>query len=292
MSKAKAGPGRTRATADPDALFEKARGVLERESAMKLSSLGPPALRPELVARLVQEGYEATKTTLRKPIKAQLMHALADGAFISLKSAASQLVGASSTDAKAAALGLVAAGKAKLVLRGTEEVVVPPDAPTLSSKELIALGGFVKRVAKAIGSKTGTSLLLADVAEEIGPFLHSPAIGKTALRPTRVPVAAGTQGRAPFGSPMNSLLSAVDATRDPRTGLSFVPAIVARLKAELDSARVSAALLEAARNGLLELRPEGGIQRLSREELLVCPPGPQGTRLSWARRPDRLEASR
>jgi hypothetical protein len=91
---------------------------------------------------------------------------------------------------------------------------------------------------------------------------------------------------------MNSLLSAVDATRDPRTGLSFVPAIVARLKAELDSARVTAALLEAARNGLLELRPEGGIQRLSREELLVCPPGPQGTRLSWARRPDRWEASR
>lgn len=253
---------------------------------MKLSSLGPPALRPQLSARLVQDGYEATKTMLRKPVKIQFAEALADGAFISLKAAASHLVGASSAEAKTVALGLVAAGKAKLVLRGTEQAVVPLDTPTLSRKELMALGGFVKRVAKALGSKTGTTLLRSDVVEEIGPFLQSPAAEKHAS------VVADTREKSPSGSAMTRLLSAVDATRDPRTGLSFVPAIVARLKTELDSARVTAGLLEAARHGLLELRPEGGIQRLSPEELLLCPPGPQGTRLSWARRPDHLEASR
>jgi hypothetical protein len=40
----------------------------------------------------------------------------------------------------------------------------------------------------------------------------------------------------------------------------------------------------AAMDGLLELRPEGGIHRLSDEELAACPEGPHGTRLSWARR--------
>jgi len=48
------------------------------------------------------------------------------------------------------------------------------------------------------------------------------------------------------------------------------------------------ALLTAAHSSLLELRPEGGINRLSPEELSLCPPGPQGTRLSWARRTESI----
>jgi hypothetical protein len=83
---------------------------------------------------------------------------------------------------------------------------------------------------------------------------------------------------------MNRLLSAVDATRDSRTGLSFVPEIVAKLRPKLSSQAAGAILVAAAGDGLLELRPEGGINRLSEEELSMCPPGPQGTRLSWARR--------
>ena len=47
-------------------------------------------------------------------------------------------------------------------------------------------------------------------------------------------------------------------------------------------------LLAAAMAGFLELRPEGGIKRLSEQELLVCPEGPHGTRLSWARRTEMV----
>ncbi len=285
MSKPKSRPRAPRLSADPDALLDRARTELARDGAIKLTAVGPPAVRPELVACLLKEGYEATKTVLRKPLDAQLSQALADGAFISLKSVASHVAGASSTEAKAAALRLIAAGKAQLVLRGTEEVVVPAGAPTLSRKELIALASFAKRVAKALGSKTGSTLLKADVAEELGALVHHSERGDTRHERAH-PSADGGPPKSGLDSPMTKLLSAVDATRDPRSGLSFVPAIVAKLHADLDAERVTAALLEAAQDGLLELRPEGGIGRLSPKELSLCPPGPQGTRLSWARRPD------
>lgn len=71
-------------------------------------------------------------------------------------------------------------------------------------------------------------------------------------------------------------------------GLVFVPSAVRALEAHGVEA-VQAALLAAHRAGRIELQPEGGLNRLSREELALCPPGPQGTRLSWARLLERKE---
>jgi hypothetical protein len=66
--------------------------------------------------------------------------------------------------------------------------------------------------------------------------------------------------------------------------MSFVPAIVHQLSAAMPVSEALALLMRAARSELIELRPEGGLGRLSEEELALCPPGPAGTRLSWARR--------
>ena len=85
---------------------------------------------------------------------------------------------------------------------------------------------------------------------------------------------------------VHDVLGALDATRDARTGLSFVPHLVQRLLSGTPVAAIHAALLAAAREERIELRPEGGLARLTREELGLCPPGPSGTRLSWARRLD------
>jgi hypothetical protein len=63
-----------------------------------------------------------------------------------------------------------------------------------------------------------------------------------------------------------------------------VPAIVRRLSAAMPLPDALELLMRAARRELIELRPEGGLGRLSEEELALCPPGPAGTRLSWARR--------
>jgi hypothetical protein len=66
-------------------------------------------------------------------------------------------------------------------------------------------------------------------------------------------------------------------------GLAFVPRVIGNLAPELSAESVREALLEAARAGRIELRPEGGLARLSAAELEVCPKGAMGAALAWAR---------
>jgi hypothetical protein len=110
-----------------------------------------------------------------------------------------------------------------------------------------------------------------------------PASRPRALLRGAAPSATAPRAADPLAS-LTRLLAAVDAVRDERTGMSFVPAIVQRLSSDMAVATAQEALLSAARQELIELRPEGGLGRLSGEELALCPPGPSGTRLSWARR--------
>jgi hypothetical protein len=264
------------------ALLEHARTRLETDGALKLSALGSTAVRAAVVAELTAQGFELSKAWVRKPIRAQLVAALSDGAFIPLKSAASHTVGAAAPEAKRAALELVAAGGAKLVLRGTEQVIVPSETAVLSRDQLAQLAKVAKAAAKAARSKPAASLLSRDLAEALaGVLAESSRAGK------RTPSVESALTSARNGEKqvlVSRVLSAVEATRDARTGLSFVPAIVAKLRPELNAQAAAAILVAAAGDGLLELRPEGGINRLSADELALCPPGPQGTRLSWARR--------
>lgn len=75
--------------------------------------------------------------------------------------------------------------------------------------------------------------------------------------------------------------------RSSSIGLVFVPTLAQALGARIRSKKsvelAHTAILKAAHAGLLELRPESGLGRLSAEELALCIPGPQQTRLSWAR---------
>ena len=279
-AKPKAAPG----VPDVAQLVANASAKIESEGAVKISALGPKALRTLVLSELAKHGFETTQAVVRKAVATQLELALASGAFIPLKQAAAHAPGATAPEAKRIALALVASGTARLVLRGTEEVLVPAGAEVLSRQELVRFEALAKSVAKAARSKSGASLLRADLMEAIAQALPSRE---------RAPNARGVQNTA---APLEArasqawqrLLSAVDATRDQQTGLSFVPAIVARLRPDLDPETAQAQLLAAANSGLLELRPEGGINRLSAEELSLCPPGPQGTRLSWARRTENV----
>lgn len=252
---------------------ELARAQVAAEGAVKLSALGPAAVRGLVAAELAKLGFELTKSAVRKPVLEQLKQAFADGAFIPLKRVAAHALGATPPEAKRAALALVASGAAQLVLRGKEEVLVPASAGVLSRKELTELEAFAKNISKAARAKNGLSLLRADLGDAVARAL-----------PAGPSAPAVRVEKKPADPALSSVLSAVDATRDEQTGLSFVPAVVARLQPSLSSDAARDALLKAANSGLLELRPEGGINRLSAEELAQCPPGPQGTRLSWARR--------
>ena len=63
--------------------------------------------------------------------------------------------------------------------------------------------------------------------------------------------------------------------------LVMVAAVVRRSKLATERAHV--ALREAERSGLLELRPESGMGRLSKADAALCVPGPQGSLLSVLR---------
>jgi hypothetical protein len=64
--------------------------------------------------------------------------------------------------------------------------------------------------------------------------------------------------------------------------LAFVPTIVERFP-ELTPEQVQQLLLQLDREGLIELRPDGGWGRFSTSELAVCPDGPDNSKLLWAR---------
>jgi hypothetical protein len=229
---------------DVPARVARACAQLEAEGAIKLTTLGPPALRGLVAAELEKSGFELTKSVARKPIAAQLKQALADGAFIPLKRAAAHLAGATATEAKQAALALAKNGTAHLVLRGKEEVLVPTSARVLSRKELGSLEALTQIVAKASRAKNGLSLLRSDLTEAFAQALPGIAPLSSSSSPATVKSSEAA---------LLSLLAAVDATRDTHTGLSFVPSIVALLHPSFTSARE--VLLSAAHRGLLELRP-------------------------------------
>jgi hypothetical protein len=69
----------------------------------------------------------------------------------------------------------------------------------------------------------------------------------------------------------------------PRRGLVAVPALVRALAPALTTKQAHKALLKAAEQGSLELRPEQGREFLRPEDAALCPPGPRGTVLSYVR---------
>jgi hypothetical protein len=87
---------------------------------------------------------------------------------------------------------------------------------------------------------------------------------------------------------LDDVLGSVERHREATSGLTFVPTVVRALGASHghDPDAVHAALLYAASAGVLELRPESGMGRLSAEDQMLCLPGPRGSRLSWVRRVD------
>jgi hypothetical protein len=276
-----------RAAIDWDELLRRARQELEQTAAIRVSTLAPAAARAELAQRLASEGFEVTKSLVRIPLKRQLASALADGAAIAVSTAHAHVEGATRAEVRKTIAELTRAGEARLVLRGKVVTLVSASARVVSPGALLHLQRTLANLAKQVGTvlkaKQPTSLLVSDVTaflQELQPGLSVEAgAPKNEL-----------ESKAP-GDVLERVFSAVDAALDERIGLSFVPRIVQLLQSELGGVdAVRSALAGAAELGLLELRPEGGMNRLSPAELELCLPGPQGTRLSWARRRDEAKA--
>lgn len=260
------------------ALRERLRG----EGAVKISTILPKGAQAELSARLVAEGYELAGTWLRRPVREQIRDALGHGAALTKKALASVVRGTSGPELTRVASELEKAGELHRVLRGKSETFTGSGAAVLSTPSLAALKpiiGQLSRALAAVSKKRGMTLLASDVDDwlaEARGAIDRNAAGGRAVPPSESSAAGGS----------GSLLHALDATRDERTGLSFVPRVVERLLPSVSLAVAHQMLLQAARDERIELRPEGGLARLTSAELGLCPAGPGGMRLSWARRLD------
>jgi hypothetical protein len=263
---------RSRSAPDTAALLATAIATLDRDKAIARSSLGPSSVRSDLVETLRRRGYEVSPKFVRVPLVKQLEDALRDGSYLALKTIGTHVRGATVAEARKAALLLVEKAGAHLALRTQAKTLVSSAADVVTGKELATTAARTSDLAKYLqraARKTGMSVLRSDVRELLDRALED---------------RGGTRRKADAALQLPRVLRAVDNAKDATLGLSFVPKIVALLAPDLDRDAAKVALLDAASRGLLELRPEGGLGRLSEAERLACPEGPQGTRLSWARR--------
>jgi hypothetical protein len=277
VSKAKrAKPGLDPAVIERD--LDTLRERLKADGALQLSKIRPPALKAAAIARLPAEGYELGKSWLRRRIAEQVREALAHGALLTKAALTGSVRGASGPELQRALVELEAGGEVRRVLRGGRESFAGGDAEVLGPAAQRALLEPVLELAtllKSAARKTGATLLASDVDGLIGRAAALVGPARKGTLPSRA--AAGENG-------LSRVLAAIDATREERTGLSFVPRLVQRLIPHMPAAVAHQVLLTAARDELIELRPEGGLARLTKEELQLCPSGPGDTRLSWARR--------
>ena len=278
---------------DLAAVLPSLRERIEQQGFLRKTELSkagvPKPQHQEALERLVAETFEPTKTGVRVPLRAQMSTLLSEGRVIALGQLAKSLKGCTQKEAKAVAETLAAEGAAKVAIRGKVEVLVPASLPTLSHDQLLQLAAVGALAAKA-ARKGQRTLTLEDVRERVLDLVAAPR-GRSLAAAADPPAARADQtapeGAAPVEASNGSVTPALvlaELRRHVRAsvGLAFVPDAV-RVLAALGVPAVQATLLDAARAGLVELQPESGVGRLTEEELALCPPGPQGTRLSWAR---------
>ncbi|HEY6912657.1 MAG TPA: hypothetical protein VI356_24960 [Myxococcales bacterium] len=260
---------RAKKVADLDQLEPRLREQLVQQGLLRATELTragvPRAQHAEAIARLRAAGFEALKSGVRVPLRRQIEKLLGERQLIPLAQLSRALKGTTQKEARAEAENAVREGAARIAIRGKIEVLAALPVKTLSREQLSALANAGALGARAL-RKPPRTLLLDDVREQLFDLV-------------------GPQQQA-----LDADLLVSELTRHvrPAVGLSFVPDAVRALAAH-GIAAVQTALIDAARAGRIELQPESGLNRLSQAELELCPPGPQGTRLSWARLLERAD---
>ena len=250
-----------------------------KQAQLKTLKVPAPFLEPVL-ARLVQEGFEPIVGGVRVPLSSQLEALLASRTVIS-GPLGKLLKGGSPKEYKELVLAQARAGGLRLLVRGKAEAIAGRQAKVLAPEAMRALGAFALSVQKALRSKPlPRALLQEDVQELLLDLVQS--------GPARPESAPGAEPVAQSGQPereelVELLVAQAGRLLQPELQLCFVPDLVLALLPDHGLARVHEALAQAVRRGRLELRPESGMNRLSQVELALCPPGLQGSRLSWVR---------
>jgi hypothetical protein len=275
---------------DIERLAERIVEETEREGIVALSKLTSLGVDKHAKAAVLDAlgkhaHVEVTKRAVRLPVRAQLASRLDAGAALAMKTIASAAAGATKKEITDAIDELVDAGDARLIVRGAEIAVVGRSLAALDDAALDRLDRALAELSKTIKlarKKKGT-VLEADVASVLAPLVRATVNPTKANGETTQPASGGSKPS------VDDVLVFVERHREATSGLTFVPTLVRALGHDRDA--VHAALLRAANAGMLELRPESGMGRLSAEDQMLCLPGPQGSRLSWVRRIDHEASS-
>jgi hypothetical protein len=260
---------------DLDALLPRLEEPLKQKRALRAADLArlgvPRAQQREAISRLLLRGFEAGKSCVRVPVRQQILELLRERGLVSVNGLAKFVAGASQAEAKTAAEALARDGALRIVLRGKVEALAPTAESTLSTAEIAALGRACKLLAsqsaKALRIAVPKTLLRADVRELLLDLV----------------TAGAAVGQGKHDNLEEVVLRELERNVRGSVGLAFVPDAMRPLVNHHSVRSLHGALIQAARDRRIELQPESGVNRLSREELELCPPGPEGTRLSWAR---------
>ncbi len=248
----------------PGGLVDEVAEAVRRSGAIPLARLTRVKLTRRatglLHEQLARRGLEQTGRAARVPVREQVLAAIAGGP-IATAAVRKQVRGLAGAGELAVAIAdLVRSGRAAVVVRGGVEHVAPPSPEVLAPRELAAVVELARALGKAVArlraraGKPARSLWRGDV------------------------LALLEEARAALGDGLESIVEAVRHHASPATGLAAVPAIARALGRDIRQP-----LLAAAAAGLVELRPESGVGLLAPADADLCPRGPDGWPLSWAR---------
>jgi hypothetical protein len=285
---------RARAEVDevPAGFAEEVERAVRESGAVALRTIKPPrgklSRRAEgmLFDALARRGLERTARALRVPLRGQLAALLAAGEPIATAALRKQLKGvASAAEIKLVIGDEVRAGRAALVMRAGKEHIAAPSAALLSREEVAHVAALARALSRLAAS--------ARPARSTGARAGQPprTLLRAELRALLEPLHRAASGAAD-SDPLALVMAAAAEQTNPTTGLAFVPEVARALDGRLEGEALRAALVSAARSGMVELRPESGIELLSPAEAAACPRGPDGSPLSWMRLVDAAERGR
>lgn len=288
-----------RAPVDLAALLPALKDALEQRRALsrtEIGALGVPRPQQEEALSLLQEkGYELAGAGIRVPLTRQLRELLAQKPMVLVAPAKLKPLLAGVTklaEIKLATRGLLDRQEARLIFRGKKKLYLAQTQFRVLSvaqvqqlqRKAAELAAFYK---DALAQKPSVTLFWYDVNEQLDalrkilpPEETTPVKEVTSAKETTP--AKGTP-ETPGSSLPSLALEALRSALRASVGLAFVPAAVEQLEASHPRGAIHEALLSLNKTQRIELRPEAGRGRFSREELERCPPGPRGFSLVWAR---------
>jgi hypothetical protein len=261
-------PFSTEALAESVAAAVRARGGIARRELPKV----PPSARPVFEDALRAHGLEVTRGAVRVPADAQLASLFERSPIVEEKGLAAKLAHVTGPEVKARVLSLVRAGELARVERPTGPALARTSSEPMAGTERTAnLVSELERAIKWLRRSTHARGARPRILERDLDAVLAHMIGGA-------PPAARSEAAPDL---LTRVARAAARIAEEHGGLAPVAALVRALGAP--TASVHAALLEGHARGWFALQPESSMGRLGPDDLALCPPGPQGTHLSWVR---------